>query len=71
MSFGKPKLKDGVLPFLTATENHNNGFTAARFIEIMGYNIPRTNKISIISREAQVALNTVKRWVSNWEDEAR
>jgi hypothetical protein len=69
MAYGKPKLKDGVVPFLIATQEENNGMTAARFLEVMSYNIAMQMKVSTIRKESQRATNTVKSYIRQWESE--
>lgn len=69
MAFGKPNLRDGVIPYLAANVEENNGLTAERFLEVMGYNIPLHNKVSILRSESGRATNTVKGWIRKHMDD--
>lgn len=70
MAYGKPPLKDGLQPFLTAYQNRNNNFSYDKFVEIMRLDINSRQKAAIV-RDLCKLKSTAQpyAWIRQWENE--
>jgi hypothetical protein len=66
MPFNKPPLKDGAINYLSATVADNNGFTPAKFIEIMNYDVNESAKVATIARLSGKGRQSVRGWVRQY-----